>query len=140
MSLLLLHFLCRSSQPMQTRLRGCRGGGSGGERVRDFRMAANRSRRVMRKCQTCIQPMVKGAHHALVSCNNNERESGRENGKKNRDFDLVRIYKQVQIGKRTFSQIFCFRVMVLGWRPLPFNLSPAPGPKWDVPSSPMHGS
>lgn len=65
---------------------------------------------------------------------------GERMGKKNRDFDLVRIYKQVQIGKRTFSQIFCFRVMVLGWRPLPFNLSPAPGPKWDVPSSPMHGS
>lgn len=94
----------------------------------------------MRKCQTCIQPMVKGAPPcAWVSCNKMRGRRERK-GKKKRDFDLVRIYRRVQIGVKTFSQIFCFRVMVLGWRPLPFNLSPAPGPKWDVPSSPMHGS
>lgn len=61
------------------------------ERVRDFRMAVNRADAVMRNCQTCIQPMTKEPPCA----GHNERE---------RDFDLVRIYKRARIGGRTFSK------------------------------------
>ena len=84
-------FCCISFAEVPNRCRlayGAAGGAQWGESVRDFRMVANRSRRVMRKCQTCIQPMVKGAHHALVSCNNNERESERVNGKKKTEISI----------------------------------------------------
>lgn len=67
--------------------------GALGKRVRDFRTAANRSRRVMRKCQTCIQPITKGAPPCAGVTQ--WRERGRGGGRKERDFDLVRIYKRV---------------------------------------------
>lgn len=62
---------------------GGEGGGKGKERVRDFRMAANtKAERVMRKCQTCIQPIIKGAPPCAGCHAMTERDGGREKKKK----------------------------------------------------------